>query len=117
MEASNCIESITRFSESLERLTEIIAGSERAARKKERIRPLKTPQQVRQYIRRQAWYSSFKELVMTEWGRSLWECIRTLWGYDGAATITNAFDWDKTVQGHKHWQIVDECFTAWYVGK
>ena len=85
--------------------------------KKERIRPLKTPRQVRQWIRLQPWYYSFKELVMMEWGKPLWKRLRTLWGFDGAITIVDAFDWDKTVQGRKHWEIINECFTAWYVGK
>lgn len=85
--------------------------------KKERIRPLKTPRQVREHIRRQAWYSSFKDLVMMEWDRPLWKRLRMLWGFDGAITIVDAFDWDKTVQGRKHWEIINECFTAWYVGK
>ena len=85
--------------------------------KKEKIRPRKTPRQVRQWIRLQPWYYSFKELVMKEWDRPILERLMTLWGFDGAATITNAFDWDKTFQGHKHWQIVDDCFTAWYLSK
>ena len=85
--------------------------------KKERIRPLKTPRQVREYLRRQAWYSSFKDLVLMEWNRPLWKRLRTLWGFDGAITIVDAFDWDNTVQGRKHWEIINECFTAWYVGK
>ncbi len=83
--------------------------------KKERIRPLKTPHQVREYIRRQAWYCSFKELVLMEWDRPLWKRLRTLWGFDGALTVEEAFDWDNTVQGRKHWEIVNVCFTAWFV--
>ena len=85
--------------------------------KKEKIRPRKTPRQVRQWIRLQPWYYSFKELVMMDWDRPIWERLMTLWGFDGAATIINAFDWDKTAQGHTHWQIVDESFTAWYLSK
>ncbi len=76
----------------------------------------KSPRQIRRYIRRQAWYYSFKELVMMEWDRPIWERLMTLWGFDGAATIINAFDWDNTVQGRKHWEIVNECFTEWFVG-
>ena len=84
--------------------------------KKERVRPLKTPRQVRQYIRRQVWYHSFKELTLMELDRPLWKRLRTLWGFDCALTIKDAFDWDNTVQGRKHWEIVNECFTAWFVG-
>lgn len=85
--------------------------------KVERIRPLKTPRQVRQYIRRQAWWYSFKELVMMERDRPLWRRLRTLWGFDLGMTIEGAFDWDKTVQGHTHWSIVNERFVAWFVSK
>lgn len=81
----------------------------------ERIKRSKTPRQVREYIRRQAWYCSFKELVLMEWDRPLWKRLRTLWGFDGALTVEEAFDWDNTVQGRKHWEIVNVCFTAWYV--
>lgn len=84
--------------------------------KKEKIRPRKTPRQVRQYIRRQAWYYSFKELTLMELKRPLWKRLRTLWGFDCALTIKDAFDWDNTVQGRKHWEIVNECFTAWFDG-
>ena len=85
--------------------------------KKERVRPLKTPRQVRQYIRRQEWYHSFKELTLMELDRPLWKRLRTLWGFDCALTIKDAFNWDNTVQGRKHWEIVNECFTAWYLSK
>lgn len=85
--------------------------------KTERIRPLKTPRQVREHIRRRSWYRSFKDLVLMEWDRPLWKRLRTLWGFDGALTIQDAFDFDKTVQGRKYWEIINECFTAWYVGK
>lgn len=83
----------------------------------ERINPLKTPRQVREYLRKQAWYGSFKDLVIMEWNRPLWKRLRTLWGFDGVFTIQDAFDFDKTVQGRKHWEIINECFTAWYYGK
>ena len=84
---------------------------------KYRVRPEKTPRQVRKYIRRQAWYASFKDLVTMDWDRPLWKRLRTLWGFEYAMTIAGAFDWDKTVQGRKHWQIINETFTAWFEGK
>lgn len=34
----------------------------------ERIKRSKTPRQVREYIQRQAWYKSFKDLVVTDAG-------------------------------------------------
>lgn len=85
--------------------------------KEYRILPLKTPRQVRQYIRRQAWYASFKYLVMRDWDRPLWNRLRTLWGFDHVMTIAVAFDWDNTVQGREHWQNINETFIAWYVSK
>ena len=84
---------------------------------KERIRPLKSPKEVRQYIRRQAWYASFKDLVMMDWDRPLWKRLRTLWGFEYAMTIAGAFDWGKTVQGRRHWQNINETFIVWYVSK
>ena len=83
--------------------------------KKEWIRPLKTPRQVRRYLRRQAWYGSFRDLVLTEWKKPLRQRLRTLWGFEGALTVEGAFDWDKTVQGYTHWSIVNECFVAWFI--
>lgn len=77
----------------------------------------KSPRQIRRYIRRQAWYYSFKELVMMEWDRPLWKRLRTLWGFDGKKTIVNAFDWAENFYGHIHWSIVNECFEAWYDDK
>ena len=85
--------------------------------KKERIRPLKTPRQVRQYLRRQDWYGSFKSLVMMERDRPLWRRLRRLLGFDGAMTVEGAFDWDKTFQGYTRWSIINEHFLVWYISK
>ncbi len=85
--------------------------------KTERIRPLKTPRQVREHIRRQAWYRSFKDLVLMEWDRPLWKRLHTLWGFDGKKTIVNAFDWAENFYGYNHWAIINSCFEAWYEGK
>lgn len=85
--------------------------------KKEKIRPLKTPRQVRQWIKRQAWYSSFRMMVWMEEDRTLRDRLRTLGGYDGAMTITDAFDWGKTVQGFRHWSVVNDVFKEWFNSK
>lgn len=85
--------------------------------KKERIRPLKTPRQVRQYIRRQAWYRSFKQLVWMEEDRTLRDKLRTLLGLNGVCTLVWAFDWSRTVQMYSGWWAANEAFTAWYAGK
>lgn len=82
--------------------------------KNNRLRPFKTPRQVRQYIRRQAWYHSFRQLVWAEEDRTLRDKLRTLMGYDGACTLVWAFDWNRTVMRYSEWKAAHEAFTAWY---
>lgn len=77
----------------------------------------KSPREIRRYIRRQAWYESFRQLVWMNEKKTFREKLRTLWGYEGSKTIVCAFDWSRTVMLYREWKSINEAFNAWYVNE
>lgn len=77
---------------------------------------MKTPKQIKEYIRKQSWYESFRNHVNHSVG-SLSRHFYILFGKAGEDTIRRAFPWDKTLEGAHFWIRVDRNFREWYYGE
>ena len=75
---------------------------------------MKTPKQVRRWMRRQTWWRSFRTLAWMEENRSLRDKLRTLTGHGGLHTVAEAFNGFETLQGGAFWADVSAEFMCWY---
>lgn len=64
---------------------------------------MKTPNQVREWLKAQPWYLKF-----------VTNTLKAHNGYLGAATITDAFDWLDSDEGQEFWENVNDQFMEWF---
>lgn len=72
---------------------------------------MKTPKQIRRYLRKQPWYEAW--LKFTWMQQPLKEFLLFALGYKDTSTI-QGFSWQGTVQGGSFWNEVDNKFKTWY---
>lgn len=74
---------------------------------------MRTAKEIRAYLKQQHWYKDFVRNTKKRGDTSLIlkPCIR---GYNGRYTITRAFTWYLTSQGHDVWEYRSRLFSQWY---
>lgn len=78
---------------------------------------MKTPKQIRHWMQQQEWFESFKEQTIEYYKKqSLPEVAeKILNGESGSKTISGAFPWICSREGHSYWESKDQKFMTWYV--
>lgn len=74
---------------------------------------MKTPEQIKAWLKAQPWYEQFKENVFNSDFSKLRK-QKTLSGESGLDTITGAFKWFGTPETLFFWEDVDKEFCKWY---
>lgn len=74
---------------------------------------MKTPEQIKAWLKAQPWYEQFKENVFNSDFSKLRK-QKTLSGESGLDTITGAFKWLGTPETLFFWEDVDKEFCKWY---
>lgn len=75
---------------------------------------MKTPEQIKEWLKAQPWYEQFKNNVIGDWSNTSKGIKRTLSGENGITTIALAFNWQISNEGFCFWDDIDEQFRNWY---
>lgn len=73
---------------------------------------MKKPFQVKDYLRKQEWYSRYKANVE---GSTIEKLKGLLSGRAGVDTISRAFNWAETPEGTDFWVKANDEFMDWYL--
>lgn len=75
---------------------------------------IKTPAQIREYLRKRKWIRKFARNMKEVGKRSREEVGMVLSGGYGVNTVAAGFDWGTSPQGHEYWYSIHKEFEKWY---
>ncbi|MBE6234777.1 MAG: hypothetical protein E7112_00910 [Bacteroidales bacterium] len=75
---------------------------------------IKTPDQIRGYLRKQKWIHKFARNMKEVGKLSRKEVVLILSGRYGVYTVSAGFDWGTSPQGHEYWYSIHKEFERWY---
>lgn len=73
---------------------------------------MRTAKEIRRYLKQQHWYKEYVRNAKSIRLKSYY--LFHVRGYKGKSTISNAFFWDSSPQGHNIWNHRDVLFVNWY---
>lgn len=75
---------------------------------------MKTAKEVKQWLERKSWYKDFKDAVIENYIYDSEFKLRILNGEFLERTISGAFQWDRTKEGHDVWHDRNLEFKNWF---